>query len=85
VGHGWCPLGAWAISAFGASGQTESVRTPSFAWCIPDSADRVQRLPEFFGIVFDAVLRLGHCYYTSDGAAASLWLPPGVEPLTEEQ
>jgi len=45
----------------------------------------VQRLPEFFGIVFDAVLRLGHCYYTSDGAAASLWLPPGVEPLTEEQ
>ncbi len=57
---------------------------PSFAWCIPGSSDRMRCLPSFFGIVFDALLGLGHCYCTSDGAAASLWVPPGVKPLTEE-
>ena len=33
---------------------------PSFAWCIPDSADRMQHLPAFFGVSFDALLGLGH-------------------------
>jgi ribosomal protein S18 acetylase RimI-like enzyme len=72
-------------TAVGLSMANAFQNDPSFAWCIPDSADRVQHLPAFFGIVFDALLRLGHCYCTSDGAAASMWLPPGVEPLTEEQ
>jgi ribosomal protein S18 acetylase RimI-like enzyme len=58
---------------------------PSFAWCIPDSADRKRQLPAFFAVVFDALVGFGRCCCTSDGAAAALWLPPGVGPLTEQQ
>ena len=45
----------------------------------------MRHLPTFFGIVVDALLRLGRCSCTSDRAAASLSVPPGVRPLTEEQ
>jgi len=58
---------------------------PSFAWCIPDSAAREQQLPAFFRVVFDALVGLGQCYCTSNSSAASMWVPPGQEPLTEEQ
>ena len=58
---------------------------PSFAWCIPNSAARKQHLPAFFSIVFDALLELGHCYCTSDVAAAAMWVPPAQDPLTEKQ
>lgn len=72
-------------TAIGLSMSNAFQDDPSFAWCIPESSDRMRHLPSFFGIVVDALLRWGRCYCTSDGAAASLWVPPGVKPLTEEQ
>jgi ribosomal protein S18 acetylase RimI-like enzyme len=57
---------------------------PSFAWCIPDPGARNEHLPAFFSVVFDALVKFGYCYCTSDVAAAALWVPPGVEPLAEE-
>jgi ribosomal protein S18 acetylase RimI-like enzyme len=58
---------------------------PGFVWCIPDSAARKEQLPAFFRIVFDALVGFGQCYSTADSAAASMWVPPGLEPLTGEQ
>jgi len=58
---------------------------PSFVWCIPDPAARQAHLPAFFRIVFGALVGFGHCQCTSDLAAASMWVPPGHEPLTEQE
>ena len=79
------PASAQDTAAISHSMTSAFYDDPSFVWCMPDSAARKEQLPAFFRIVFDALVGFGKCYCTSDSAAASMWVPPGHEPLTEEQ
>lgn len=46
------------------------------AWIFPDPADRAQRLPRLFGILFDSDAA-GMRLMTAGGEAATLWRGPG--------
>jgi ribosomal protein S18 acetylase RimI-like enzyme len=58
---------------------------PVFSWGIPDARQRERHLPGWFRVVVDALLEHREAYWSGDGAGATLWVPPGVPPLTEEQ
>jgi ribosomal protein S18 acetylase RimI-like enzyme len=57
---------------------------PVFRWLIPDERARQRALPEVFGAFTEVYVDHGETYLV-DEAAAALWVPPGVEPFTEEQ
>lgn len=50
---------------------------PAFAFIFPDATDRARRLPRLFSLLFDSDGRTGMRFMTEDGAAATLWRPPG--------
>jgi ribosomal protein S18 acetylase RimI-like enzyme len=58
---------------------------PVFSWGIPDARERDRLLPSWFRVVVDALVEHRETYCTKDGSGATLWVPPGVAPLTEEQ
>ncbi len=55
---------------------------PAFAFIFPDAADRARRLPRLFRLLFDSDGRAGMRLVTMDGAAATLWRPPGQNRVT---
>jgi ribosomal protein S18 acetylase RimI-like enzyme len=57
---------------------------PVFRWIVPDDRARQETLPGMFGAFTEVYVHHGETYI-ADGAAAALWVPPGVEPFTEEQ
>lgn len=58
---------------------------PVFDWCLPDARLRDEHLARWFRVVVDALLGHEETYCSGNGAGATLWVPPGTTPLTEEQ
>lgn len=58
---------------------------PIFEWCVPDAPKRDRHLPAWFRVVVDSVLAHDETYCTDDAAAAALWVPAGVAPMTDDQ
>jgi len=52
---------------------------PVMSWCYPDTPERAQILPESFRVILDAALPYGGVETAEEGAAASIWIPPGAE------
>lgn len=58
---------------------------PVFRWIVPDDRARQGALPGVFGAFTEVYVDHGETYVADGEAGAALWVPPGVEPFTEEQ
>jgi ribosomal protein S18 acetylase RimI-like enzyme len=58
---------------------------PIFRWIVPDGRARQRVLPEVFGAFAEVYVDHGETYVADGETGAALWVPPGVEPFTEEQ
>ena len=61
------------------------VDDPVMIWAIPEPDRRRAILPGFFTIFTAVFQRHGHVYRTTDGTAAALWSPPGVDAVGEDE
>jgi len=50
---------------------------PLVRWFFPDDETYVQRASTFFGLLFDGRVDDGNVHVAGDGAAVSMWDPPG--------
>lgn len=50
---------------------------PALRYVIPDPAERALRLPKLFRLLIESDSRSAMPFMTQDGAAATLWRPPG--------
>ena len=50
---------------------------PGLSWIMPEDAKRHAMLPKFFQVMAEQSRRHGEILASPDGAAASLWYPPG--------
>jgi GNAT superfamily N-acetyltransferase len=57
---------------------------PVMTWCYPDAAERAAILPRAFRVILDAAMPHGGVETAEEGAAASIWIPPGAE-IDEER
>ena len=57
---------------------------PQMRFLFPDPATRVADLTDFFSTILGAGVRRGHTY-TIPGRAVSLWAPPAVTALTDDE
>jgi ribosomal protein S18 acetylase RimI-like enzyme len=53
---------------------------PMIRWVAPSAKVYLEGLPTFFSAYGDKAYDEGTAYVANDGAAAALWLPPGVDP-----
>ncbi len=53
------------------------VADPLVRWFFPDDETYVQRASTFFGLLFDGRVDDGNVHVAGDGAAVSMWDPPG--------
>jgi GNAT superfamily N-acetyltransferase len=53
------------------------VADPLVRWFFPDDETYVQRASTFFGLLFDGRVDDGNVHVADDGAAVSMWDPPG--------
>jgi GNAT superfamily N-acetyltransferase len=58
---------------------------PIMRWAIPDDARRRQVLPDLFELFAETFQGHDENYITEDGAGAALWVPPGKQPVGEDQ
>jgi ribosomal protein S18 acetylase RimI-like enzyme len=58
---------------------------PVFGWCIPDPRLRDRHLAPLFRVIVDALLAHQETYCAEGAAGAALWVPPGMEALSEDQ
>lgn len=58
---------------------------PVFRWLAPDAWDRRTHLPHWFEIVVEAIAAHGASDGIGNADGVALWVPPGTEPLSEEQ
>jgi ribosomal protein S18 acetylase RimI-like enzyme len=58
---------------------------PVFRRIVPDERARPRILPGVFGAFTEVYVDHGETYVAGGEAGAALWVPPGVEPFTEEQ
>ncbi len=52
---------------------------PVMTWCYPDAAERAAILPRAFRVILDAAMPHGGVETAEEGAAGSIWIPPGAE------
>lgn len=57
---------------------------PVMRWITPDSAHREEIGPVAFGLYAETYIPLGDTYVTTAGTGATLWAPPGVPVVAEE-
>jgi ribosomal protein S18 acetylase RimI-like enzyme len=57
---------------------------PAARWVYPEPHQYLKHFPEFVTAFGGKALAHGSAYFTEGGAAAALWLPPGVEPDDEQ-
>jgi GNAT superfamily N-acetyltransferase len=58
---------------------------PIMRWAIPNDARRETVLPDFFELFAKIFESHDESYITEDGAGAALWVPPGKQPIGEDQ
>jgi ribosomal protein S18 acetylase RimI-like enzyme len=58
---------------------------PVVSWLVPDAARRREVLPPMFGLFADAFLPHGEVLVAGEGVGASLWVPPGVQPVADDE
>jgi GNAT superfamily N-acetyltransferase len=57
---------------------------PTWSWAFPDPQRRMDQHRQWWGIYVHSALPHGRVWLTDDGAAASVWIPPGEPELSEE-
>jgi GNAT superfamily N-acetyltransferase len=57
---------------------------PTWSWAFPDPKTRMDAHRAWWGLYIHSGLRYGWVWMTEDGAAASLWIPPGEPELSAE-
>lgn len=58
---------------------------PLVRWFFPDDETYVQRASTFFGLLFDGRVDDGNVYVAGDGAAVSMWDPPGGGSIAQAE
>ena len=58
---------------------------PLVRWFFPDDETYVQRASTFFGLLFDGRVDDGNVHVASDGAAVSMWDPPGGGSIAQAE
>lgn len=72
------------VPAIGGTLASAFHHDPVFEWIVPDAAARRVGLPSAFA-AFAEVYVGHHTELAAEGAAAALWAPAGVAPMTDEQ
>jgi GNAT superfamily N-acetyltransferase len=57
---------------------------PTWAWAFPDAEKRIDHHRAWWGLFVRSAISYGWAWMTDDGAAASLWIPPGQPELLAE-
>src|SRR5947209_2064058 len=57
---------------------------PVWSWAFADPQTRVAHLRRLWSLFMHSALPYGSVFVTEDGAAASLWIPPGMPELIDE-
>ena len=57
---------------------------PTWGWAFPDPEARLEQLRAWWGLHVQSALPHGWVWINGDGSAASVWIPPGVPELSEE-
>ena len=58
---------------------------PLVRWFFPDDETYVQRASAFFGVLFDGRVDDGNVHVAGDGAAVSMWDPPGGGSIAQAE
>ena len=58
---------------------------PVTQWLLPDGHRRRQLVQPLFELYVAPYVAVGETYLTADGSGAAVWLPPGVELLTDQE
>ena len=61
------------------------VADPLVRWFFPDDETYVQRASTFFGLLFDGRVDDGNVHVAGDGAAVSMWDPPGGGSIAQAE
>ncbi|MFI5392247.1 MAG: GNAT family N-acetyltransferase [Myxococcota bacterium] len=61
------------------------VADPLVRWFFPDDETYVQRASTFFGLLFDGRVDDGNVHVARDGAAVSMWDPPGGGSIAQDE
>ena len=61
------------------------VADPLVRWFFPDDETYVQRASTFFGLLFDGRVDDGNVHVAGDGAAVSMWDPPGGGSIAQDE
>jgi GNAT superfamily N-acetyltransferase len=56
---------------------------PTWGWAFPDADARLAQHQLFWGLFVRSAVPYGWVWLTEDGAAASLWIPPGRPELSD--
>ena len=57
---------------------------PTGSWAFPDPEARLEQLRAWWGLHVHSALPHGWVWINGDGSAASVWIPPGLPELSEE-
>ena len=57
---------------------------PTWGWAFPDAEKRIDHHRVWWGLFVHSAISYGGAWMTDDGAAASLWIPPGQPELLAE-
>jgi ribosomal protein S18 acetylase RimI-like enzyme len=60
-------------------------RDPVWSWAFPDDAQRREVYPQFWDFFVTAAMRNDSVYVADDGAATTVWTPPGMPELTDDE
>jgi GNAT superfamily N-acetyltransferase len=57
---------------------------PTWGWAFPDPQKRMEQHRLWWGLYMHSALPHGFVWMTDDGGAASLWIPPNLPELSDE-
>jgi GNAT superfamily N-acetyltransferase len=57
---------------------------PTWSWAFPDPRERARQHRVWWGLYVHSAIPYGSVWMTNDGAAASVWIPPGKPELSAE-
>ena len=60
-------------------------RDPVWSWVFPDDDERRAIYPRFWDFFVTAALRNNAVFVVDDGAATTIWTPPGAPELTDDE
>ena len=57
---------------------------PTWSWAFPDPEKRMDQYRAWWGLYVHSAVPYGWAWTTDDGGAASIWIPPGLPELSDE-